>query len=71
MDEIIHFKEQSKVKTHILVQYIQIYNEKITDLLSGNDVFLRDSVLKNSSEVNINNLKDFLALLAIGERRKK
>mmetsp|Transcript_66544 Transcript_66544/g.143521 ORF Transcript_66544/g.143521 Transcript_66544/m.143521 type:complete len:97 (-) Transcript_66544:421-711(-) len=54
----------------ISLQYIQIYNDKITDLISGKDVFLRDNNLRNSSEVVVNELNDFLSILAIGEKRK-
>lgn len=40
-------------------------------MISGNDVFLRDGILKNSADVSISNLNDFLKVLAIGESKKK
>jgi len=53
------------------VKYLQIYNEKITDLTTGENVVVRNNVLKGSTEVSINDLPDFLSVLAVGERRKK
>lgn len=41
------------------------------DLVTGKDVFLRDQFLKNSTEVTIQHLNDFLSVLAVGEKYKK
>jgi len=45
--------------------------EDIIDLINGNKLFLHNGILKGSVEVNLENTKDFLSVLAMGEQRKK
>jgi hypothetical protein len=72
MDEILNFKNaQNNSKVGVTVKYLQIYNERITDLTTGENVNVRNNILKGSTEVSINDLPDFLSVLAVGERRKK
>jgi len=40
-------------------------------LINGNKLFLHNGILKGSVEVNLENTKDFLSVLAMGEQRKK
>jgi hypothetical protein len=67
----------------ISAQYIQIYEETLTDLLSGGAVFLRDPgeygeaggatgpILQGAAHVQLETLNDALALLRAGELHKK
>jgi len=67
----------------ISAQYIQIYEETLTDLLSGAPVFLRDPgeygeaggvsgpILQGAAHVQLETLNDALALLRAGELHKK
>lgn len=56
------------------VQYVQIYQEQLTDLISGNPVTLRQRAdraeLHGCSEHEIHSMDDVLHLLSIGEERK-
>jgi len=67
----------------ISAQYIQIYEETLTDLLSGGPVALRDAggyaeggaasgpILQGAAHVQLEGLSDALALLRAGELHKK
>ena len=53
-------------------QFVEIYNEKCTDLLSGNECSIRrdNGDLINASERSFRNDTEFLALLTEGQERK-
>ena len=66
----------------VSAQYIQIYEETLTDLLSGGAVMLRDAgeyaesgneraILQGAAHVQLESLNDALALLRAGELHKK
>ena len=66
----------------VSAQYIQIYEETLTDLLSGGSVQLRDAgdyaetgqeraILQGAAHVQLESLNDALALLRAGELHKK
>ena len=66
----------------VSAQYIQIYEETLTDLLSGGPVMLRDAgdyaesgqeraILQGAAHVQLESLNDALALLRAGELHKK
>jgi kinesin family protein 5 len=71
MNEILNFKQSTINKIEVNIKYLQIYNERITDLTTGENVVVVNNLLKGSTEVTINDLPDFLSVLAVGERRKK
>lgn len=62
------------VTMQLSVQYVQIYQEQLTDLISGNPVTLRQRAdraeLHGCSEHEIHSMDDVLHLLSIGEERK-
>jgi hypothetical protein len=62
------------VKLQLSVQYVQIYQEEVTDLISGGVVILRQGPhradLRGCSEHEIHTMSDVLHLLRIGEERK-
>ncbi|GAB5356907.1 hypothetical protein AAMO2058_000328700 [Amorphochlora amoebiformis] len=69
------------IQTSYVAQYVQIYNEQVTDLLSGGNVTLAPTRstsdpkdvnvhLRGASEIRINNMDEVLRLLIDGEKRK-
>merc|ERR1712054_674947 len=53
-------------------QFVEIYNEKCTDLLSGNECSIRrdNGDLINASERSFVDIDEFIALLSEGQERK-
>merc|ERR1711916_8115 len=53
-------------------QFVEIYNEKCTDLLSGLECSIRrdNGDLINASETNFKNFDEFVNILSQGQRRK-
>ena len=65
-------KTNKNINMNISVQYVQIYNDEVFDLGTGNPVTLRKSngQLVGSSQFNIDNVKDFFEILRMGEEYK-
>jgi len=76
MSDIFDSKTSMKTNKHInmniSVQYVQIYNDEVFDLGTGNPVTLRKSngQLVGSSQFNIDSVKEFFEILRIGEEYK-
>jgi kinesin family protein 5 len=77
MAELIMAKgefEKMGIFLTLSAQYIEIYNEKISDLLNNNkEVFARrdSGGIVGASEVMVNSLDDAMKMLRIGQARKK
>ena len=65
----------SGVRTSVSMQYVQLYQDRITDLLTGDPVALRAAgssfLLHGAAEVPLADLSEAFALLRSGERRKR
>ena len=66
------FDRRGEVSLSITAQYVEIYAETITDLLSGERVSVRRSngELSGATERSINHLNDLVELLRVGNSRK-
>jgi hypothetical protein len=86
LDEILTYardcdnKDSSDVSVKVTMQYVEIYNNKINDLLTGRAVDLRDRgsregafqfVMSNATEVKVESLEDAIDVLKVGDKRKK
>ena len=67
---------------HLTAQYVQVYDERLTDLLTGRPVLLREAgsaaasgsvpfVLQGASTVEMASMDDAVALLRAGEQHKR
>jgi hypothetical protein len=63
---------QEEIHMNVSVQYVQIYNNKVFDLTSGNPVRLIKSngALAGSSQHFVENISDFFDILKTGEQYK-
>jgi kinesin family protein 5 len=66
------FEANGNVSLTLSMQYVEIYNEKTTDLLSGSNVLIRrgNGELVGASEVVIDTIADAVAALQAGGERK-
>merc|ERR1719198_224615 len=70
-------KETCEVETSLSVQYVQIYQDQVTCLMTGNAVTLREAVpgapvlLQGATETLLESLVDASNLIATGEERKR
>ena len=75
MTDIFDSKASMKSKNinmNITVQYVQIYNDEVYDLGTGNPVTLRKSngQLLGASQFNVDGVRDFFSILRTGEEFK-
>jgi kinesin family protein 5 len=70
-------ESSSSVTTQISAQYVQIYQDQVACLMTGNAVLLREAVpgapvlLQGAAETQLESLVDASQLIAAGEERKR
>ena len=65
--------QKQHIQVDIGVQFVEIYNEKATDLMTGNDVKIRrdNGEPVGAMSTNIESVGDVLSLLVAGQQRKR